>query len=361
MTKLHRFFIMLMVCIVLTINMTVVYAVDDAAASAEPDEEISEDYEDDEDDGSISVTDVLFGRETLGDLFNQIFINTIGNFITDILNGLIELLDSLALNTLMAALHIENYFDNIDGSSVLRPATLQSIYTFIYQIAVTLVTLKFLFKGFQIYILWRNGDADASPRDMLIGAITAEVFIICFPFGYELVVDIITYFVTNILSLLGGATTMPPSDNLLEFINRIANSLVSLLCLLIWVVMAFILYVKLVMQGLELMILRLGLPLATVGMVDSDMQLFKNYIQVFIKTFLTITVQVTMMSLSMRVIITSMGAGNLALFLGIGMMSVALSTPKLLSQFLVPQGSAGMLQKASSVAMIARSVKALFV
>ena len=97
--------------------------------------------------------------------------------------------------------------------------------------------------------------------------------------------------------------------------------------------------------------------LATIGLIDSDATLFKNYIQVFFKTGFTVIIQVTLMSLAFRVAATF---HILNLCAAIALMVTALSSPKLLQQFLVPSGGGGGLsQKIYSVSMVARSAKML--
>ena len=107
-----------------------------------------------------------------------------------------------------------------------------------------------------------------------------------------------------------------------------------------------------------MLILRLGVPFATLGLLDSDMGMFKGYMQIFIKTGFTTVLQVTMMSLAFRII----GTFNLSnILLAITAMTVALSTPVIMQQILIAGGSGGggITQKAYSAGMLIRSLRAL--
>ena len=102
-------------------------------------------------------------------------------------------------------------------------------------------------------------------------------------------------------------------------------------------------------EGINMMILNIGMPLACTGLLDNDKGMFKNYFMTYVKTFLTVLVQVVLSKLGLYVIVTSAGIGNIVsgnfdlvkMFLGLACLTTALSTPKLLAEFLVPSGPGG--------------------
>ena len=312
-----------------------------------------------EEDTPISFTDVLLGNASIEDMFAGLFENTITKWLIDLLNEAINWIEKLLQGALINTLMVERYFADTTGTTVLTKSSLQNVYNFIYTVAIVLATTKFLFKGFQIYVLWRNGDAEASPREMLVGAIEAEVAMIGFPYLYAKCADVVQYVSEGIMGLLGKAD----SGAVLVLLRGLSGirdtSAFTLIFMLIWFVMLFVLWIRLIVQGFELLILRLGFPFSTLGLIDSDMALFKNYVQVFLKTFFTVVIQICLMSLALRVILTSL-TNPLNVLFSLAIMSTALSTPRLLQQFLVPQGGGGgVVQKASSVAMLARTVATL--
>lgn len=295
----------------------------------------------------------LLSGESLKEAFMVLFTGAISDFFSEIVNALVGMVDGLLLDILAVVFHAENLVSE-RNTTVLSAQSLHNTYNFIYAVACALVTLKFLFKGFQIYVLWRDGDADSSPRDMLVGAIEAVIVMVSFPWLYERAVDVCIYLANGIMGTLGGASFHTNLAAISPSSSSWAVLVIMLILALIFFILLFVLWIRLIRQGLELLIMRLGLPLATLGLIDSDAALFKNYIQVFIKTALTVIIQITLMAVTFR-IVQSFDIRNL--LIGIAFMATALSSPKLMQQFLVPSGGGGAMQKASSIAMFARTCK----
>lgn len=337
---------------------------DDGGFGEAPSEESSEAGTPEEQGGG--ARSALLSRESLLEIFKSLFTSTINDFLAGIVNAAIGFVDGLMFDFLTGVFHAEN-FGNYGDSTVLTAQSLRDVYTFIYAFACALVTLKFIFKGFQIYVLWRNGDADASPRDMAVGTAEAAVVMVAFPWLYERAVDVCIYFAGGVMGRLGVAAFSgrfaglnPALDVALTGKPDIKSMFpLTLFFALIFFGLLFVLWIKLMRQGLELLVMRLGVPLATLGLIDSDMALFKNYFQTLIKTGLTVIVQVTLMSLAFRVIVTFEILNWLA---AIALIATAHSTPRLMQQFLAPQAQGGGgIQKAYTAAMIARTAKMLFV
>jgi hypothetical protein len=89
------------------------------------------------------------------------------------------------------------------------------------------------------------------------------------------------------------------------------------------------------MRGLEMLILRVGVPIACVGLLDNDSGVFKNYLTTFFKSMLTIVVQVALAKLGVGLML------NMHVFWGVACMILALKTPRFLSEFVVPSGGGG--------------------
>ena len=311
----------------------------------------------DDDDGGGGF---FFSLDELGDFFKRIFIDTINNFFASIVNSAFALVDQLMLDILDVSFYAEHMV-NIGNTTIFSTSALRSVYNFMYLLACSLVTLKFLFKGFRIYILWRGGDADASPRDMLVGVAEAAVVMVSFPYLYGKFVDVVLWIAESVMGRLGIMRLAGANGVLGGVIDMVAapgELLVTLILDLVFFIFTVVLWLRLVSNGIELLILRLGLPLATLGLIDSDAALFKNYVQVFIKNSLTVVIQVCLMSAAFRVIGTFR---FLNVLFAIALMLTAMRTPRLLSQFLVSQGGGGggLTQKAYSAAMLARTAKLL--
>jgi uncharacterized membrane protein len=90
------------------------------------------------------------------------------------------------------------------------------------------------------------------------------------------------------------------------------------------------------MRGLEIMILRIGLPLACVGLLDNDKGVFKTYINKFFQSTLAVVVQICLCKLGVGMM---MNVGvNMNIFWGIACIVLAIKTPRFLSDFMVPTG-----------------------
>lgn len=253
------------------------------------------------------------------------------------------------LGTLESMLRIETLPAT---SGLLTVTVVEKVYQYIYTFAIALVVLKFLFKGFQIYVLWRDGDADSSPQDMLVGAVQATVVIVVFPFLYEIMADITMEFTRGILSLL---SVSPDSEiGITMGINLLTLGLAELIIEIIYLILFAVLYVKLIQRGFELLILRLGVPFACLGLIDSDFGIWKSYMQIFYKTLFTSAIQIVLLSLSMPVV--ELGHP----IIGIAIISTAFAAPNILQQFMVPTGrGGGLTNKIYTGTMAVRAIRGL--
>jgi len=297
----------------------------------------------------MDVLSSLLGGESLLDVFSNTITGWLGNLVT----SAFEKFDQLMLDLLGTAFHVENLAFS-GSTTVLTAESIRNTYLFLYGFACSLVILKFLFKGFQIYILWRDGDADASPRDMMMGAIEAGVVMVSFPYLYDQASDVFIYLAKGIMGNLGISEGLG--------IQTVAGVITTggfliVLLLLIFAIMVFIMWITLIKRGIELLILRLGVPFAAVGLIDSDMGAFKGYMQIFLKAAFTTVIQVGLLSWAFRVAGTFEFAN---LMIAIAIISAAFATPLMMQQFLVATGgNGGVTQKVYSAGMAARAIRSL--
>lgn len=274
------------------------------------------------------------------------------SFLGDLLNDAFSDFDGVMLWILNGMLYVEKLTDTA-VSSIVTTSVISGLYQFIYAFAGGLLLLKFLFKGFEIYILWRDGDPDNSPQDMLIGGIEGTAVTLCFPYLYDIMAGATVYFATGIMDRLGlsaGTTSVAPFD-VLGFTGK---TLFLLILLVVYLVLLVYMLIKLIQRGFELLILRLGVPIACMGLIDSDKGLFKGYMQTFFKTMFTSVIQINMMSLSLRVIVTP---SFLNVISGIAIIATALGAPLLMQQMLIPTGGGGLGQKIYSAGMAVSSIR----
>ena len=87
-----------------------------------------------------------------------------------------------------------------------------------------------------------------------------------------------------------------------------------------------------------MLVLRLGFPIAALGLVNSDGGIFPSYVQIILKQMATSIVQVALMYLSCRL---AMRFTLTNILLAFAVLLVAFRTPVILSQVLSPQRQGG--------------------
>lgn len=270
----------------------------------------------------------------------------IAEFLANLLSDAFSQLDSVLASLLRSMLYVEDLF-----SGALSADAISNVYQFLYGFCCVLVILKFLFKGFRIYILWRDGDADSSPQDMVIGTIEAVAMMVGFPYLYGVLADVVVWLSDGIMErfALSGVSLGAVTFNLA------GTGLFTIVVFLVYAVLLAVLGIKLIQRGVELLVLRLGVPFACLGLIDSDMGIFKSYVQTLFKTMFTSIVQIALLSLSIRVIAN---VSLLNCICGIAIIVTAFHTPGLMQQFMVPAGGS-VTNKIYSGARAVQTIKGL--
>ncbi len=242
--------------------------------------------------------------------------------IVAILNGAIAYIDEMLSELVPLTLHADNYMIGISGSSMV-----EMLFEIILGFGVSLIILKFLKKGFECYVMWTDGDPDSEPVYLVTRFIQAIAVAVCFPMLYEWMADITTNLIGELLSAIGVSTNY----NWQAWVDGLASAgIVTAVFGLVFVISYFMLYFQFLMRGLEIMILRIGLPLACVGLLDNDKGVFRTYIMKFFQTTFSVVVQITLCKLGIGMMI------NMSVFWGIACMVLAIKTPRFLSDFMVP-------------------------
>lgn len=268
-------------------------------------------------------------------------------FIASLINDVIGLFSKFLSDALENMLHVERLV--AESGNTLSAGGVENMYKYIYAVAGSLLILKFLFKGFSIYILWRDGDADSSPQTMLVGAAQAVVVGVAFPTLYDIMARVTSTFAQALM----GYISIGDMAKLEAFYaaHVLSQGFAELVFALVYLVMYAFMYIKLLSRGFELLILRLGVPIACMGLVDSDSGIFKSYMQVFYKTMFTSVIQVVLLSLSMAVVISG------HVIIGIAVITTAFATPLIMQQILIATGrGGGLTQKVYTASMGVRAI-----
>lgn len=251
--------------------------------------------------------------------------------IVAILNGAVAFIDTMLTNLVPMTLHADEYMIAASGGSMV-----QILFDILLGFGVSLIILKFLKKGFECYVMWTDGDPDSEPTYLIIRFIQAIAVAVCFPVMYGWLADITQNLTDQLLTAIGASTNYSWQ----AWVDGISTlGLVTAIFGLVFVICYFILFFQFLMRGLEIMILRIGLPLACVGLLDNDKGVFKNYLNKFFQSTFSVVVQICLCKLGVGMM---MNVGiNMNIFWGIACLVLAIKTPRFLADFMVPTGGGG--------------------
>ncbi|VYU74265.1 Uncharacterised protein [Eubacterium limosum] len=243
----------------------------------------------------------------------------------------------------------------LDGNGTTYSELFSKIYTLIVCIAVSLIVLKTVYKGFQTYVL---GDNDPSQDPIVLFKKMMQAFIIAIGFNsilYYILYSFVAVTVQGITTLIYGSfiEELIGQDGSIQigglFINILGNTAkwlvnpLNLIFLVIWIISFLVLYVKFIMRSVELLYLRIGFPIACVGVLDSDYGVFKPFVKKFFQAAVTIIIQIALLYLSLGIIAIPIfskdaSAGIITTIFACCFLWASFSVPKVLAEFLLWSG-----------------------
>ena len=258
------------------------------------------------------------------------------DFLEDLAKDAVKLINKFLVDLMDIALNCQNY---ISTKHLIKGLSLSK---------VNAVILKFVQKGFSIYILQSDGDPDHDPIHILTGFCQAVAISVTFLGLYTPLVNIFETFTKAILTAIGSKGEIEAiKDQFL--LTLFGNGITTVLLLIIFLIIIFLIYIQIIKNGAELMVLKFAIPLLSVGLMDSDGGSFKIAGKKFLQMGFTCTLQIILLRLAMALLLT----GHLIWSVAFG--SLALKGPKLIQDYLFAnQGSglAGKLQVASNIRRI---------
>lgn len=251
--------------------------------------------------------------------------------IVTLLNGAIVFMDSILADQVSLTLYAEQYMV-VSGNGTM----VEILFEILLGFGVSLIILKFLKKGFECYVMWTDGDPDSEPTNLILRFIQAIVVAISFPTLYSWLADITENLSNDLLAGIGISTNY---DWQIWVTGLSSAGIITAIFGLVFVICYFLLHFQFLMRGLEIMILRVGLPLACTGLLDNDKGVFKSYIMKFFQSAITVIIQISLCKLGVGMM---MNIGlNKNLFWGIACMALAIKTPRFLSEFMLPISGVG--------------------
>ncbi len=253
---------------------------------------------------------------------------------------------------------IDEYMNMLDYNTIFNclgefkkqlGVDVESLAVIVFQYAFYLLMLKFVWKCFNIYILNVDGDDDASPTVLLINFVKAIVCSLGFGLLFSYLCGIGSEITGHILERI-QVETMSYTDvvNKLNVLD-IAYSLFLRLCFGVFTLLAIILSVKFIKSAVQLVILRVGIAFASIGLLDSDQGMFKPYIKKFFQIVAAVVVQVGCLRLSLY------AASTASFIWAFALLSMAMTAPAFLQEFIMTNPGTGKLQQALYSFSIMRS------
>lgn len=247
--------------------------------------------------------------------------------IVAVLNGAVVYIDEMLQELIPMTLYADRYMLTQGGNVV------DILFDIVLGFGVSLIILKFLKKGFACYILWTDGDPDTEPTTLVIRFMEAVAMAVSFPLLYGWLAEIVQEFIGELMA----AVTIGTSYDWQAWVNGISSlGLTTAIFGLIFVVCYFLLYFQFLMRGLEILILRIGMPMACVGLLDNDKGIFNTYLNKFFQSTLAVVIQIVLCKLGVGMML-NIGI-NMNVFWGLACMVLAIKTPAFLREFLVPTG-----------------------
>ena len=272
----------------------------------------------------------------------DIFIYGLEGLISAFLNTALTIADVKLVDLADTAFNIQNHLTSNIGLDFISFYKATSLFGFYF------IVLKFLIKGFNVYILWNEGDSDMDPFILFTGFIKAIVTTICFNFLFSFFIEIPLEMLDFILNSINTVDVRGMS--LSELVSTFASRIMIINA--IFVAIYIVLYIQFIKRGFEIFALKIGVPIASVGLMDSDGGVFKPFIKKFTQEILAVLVQILFLKVSVALMIN----GNI--LFGLAGIGAAVKAPQFLQEFIMMYGGGqGVVSKTSQTLYMANMVR----
>ena len=254
------------------------------------------------------------------DLFSYLFTQMMSNLYTSVSEQLFESSKGHFQNLAQLVFLIEERIGDITGISI------NNMIDLFFQFGVSLIILKFLYRGFMIYIVGIDGDDTASVEGLVLSFAKAIILAATFPILYDALINITMKLINDL-----GVKIQADHSNVFGVIDSLWVAVVAI----VWLICYFIFRLQMVKTGVEMLILRIGFPLACVGLMDSDGGIFTVYSKKFFQIAVGVVVQITLVQLSISL---ALGGDPI---ISIAVLISALKAPNFLREFMLTGAGTG--------------------
>lgn len=268
-------------------------------------------------------------------------------FLKDII---LDLINGSTADNVLLTLDYTTVFNCVDAIKEEVGLDITPTVKVVFSWAVWLLILKFVWKGFDTYLLGLDGDEDADPMKLLFQFVKAIVISLSFGLLFDYFTDI----ASSLTNAMMTAMKMQPMEftSVLDAICKSLQSLFALIMVAVYIILAIVLNVMFIKSSIELVILRVGIAFSTVGLMDSDGGVFKPYVKKFFQIAWAVAIRVICFKLSLFAL------SQFSFFWAFAFISMAMTAPQFLQEFImVNQGGGGKLQQALYSFSILRSFR----
>ena len=246
----------------------------------------------------------------------------------------------------------------IEKSAGISDTVVTSLQAVVTTFAVSLLTLKLLKKLFDIYIVSTDGDDGVSPIVYVKSFAKGLIIILCFTVFYGWMADIVQDFAAKLLKAIHNNGRIPDLGE-----GLLTSGMLSVLFFIIFGVILIVLYIQMLMNGVRMLVLRISIPIACAGLIDSNNGVYDVYLKKFFQTAATAVVQMVLLQIS-GVIASSFVPGPqlyIRLAIAIAILAYGLKVPQDLNEIFLMSAGSGAGSKAmhglQAAAGIVRSFK----
>ena len=252
--------------------------------------------------------------------------------IQNFISGSESTLNSVFNSMLNLVFFIERELMYIPEGMILLKSRIDfnTIYQVVFNFATYLLIIVFITKAIKTYFLMREGDNEQNPIQLVIGMLKAVIIMICFREIYTIGVGIVEEFLNAILTIINIENT-----NLAQALtNNIQGGIFTAVACLVLLICWLLLICQFIMKGIELLVMRIAIPFASIGLLNSDGGVFPDYLRSFLMTAFTVVIQLALLNISIATLLTN------KLIYGIAIAVVAVNTPMILGKYMVkPSGN----------------------
>lgn len=249
------------------------------------------------------------------------------NLFISIINSADNIINYAFENLVKICFDAETYLTEILSVQVLDFTMLKSV---VLNFAIALIILKCIKKGVTMYISQTEGNSETPTHIFIMYFVRSLVIALVFPFVYDVFVNVFSDFANQIINSL-NLTYQEGLTRNLATVSAVGIS--TAIMGVIELVLLILLYIQMLMRGVEMFVLKTSFPIFCVGLLDSNKGVFAPFIKKFFQCAFTIIIQIALAKIDILLISSSQ------LIMAIAVLLVALRTPKFLQEFILISGN----------------------